>query len=86
MQENTQDQNQVPKKTKVQIIKALKNLYAEQLMLDEDIKELKTEAKDLGYNHTLLASVAKSLAQGKTDELLEKHALFAQVVEEVDNA
>lgn len=84
--ENTQDANNVPKKTKAQIIKALQSLYREQGVLDEDIKALKDEAKDAGYNAPLLASVAKSLAQNKTDEILEKHALFAQVVEEFDDA
>lgn len=84
--QNTQDQNEVPKKTKAQIIKALQNLYTEQLVLDDDIKSLKDEAKSIGYNAALLASVAKSLAQNKTDEILEKHALFAQVVEEFDGS
>ena len=82
--ENTQDANNVPKKTESQIVESMKALYIEQNILDEDIKALKDEAKSVGYNAALLACVAKAMANSKTNDILEKNELFAKIVDKIE--
>lgn len=81
---NNEDQNTVPKKTESQFVELMKNLYIEQSVLDEDIKALKDDAKNAGYNSALLAYVAKSMANSKTNDILEKNELFAKIVEKIE--
>lgn len=85
MQENTQDQNQVPGKTEVQFIKQMISKMNEIALLNEDLKEIKDEAKDRGFDAALLAKVAKAESDRKTDEILEKNELFEKLVQKVDN-
>ena len=85
MQENTQDQNQVQGKTEVQFIKQMISKMNEIALLNEDLKEIKDEAKDRGFDAALLAKVAKAESDRKTDEILEKNELFEKLVQKVDN-
>lgn len=82
--ENTQDPNNVPKKTDVQFIEQLKNIYREIATLDEDLKAVKEDAKDAGYNPALLSKVAKALSEFKANEIIEKNQLFEKLVEKVE--
>lgn len=83
--QNTQDPNNVAKKTDVQFIEQLKNIYREIATLDEDLKAIKEDAKDAGYNPALLSKVAKALSDYKADEIIEKNQLFEKLVEKVES-
>ena len=38
----------------------------------ENVAELKAEAKEAGFDATLLAKIAKAMAENKVDDVLEK--------------
>ena len=75
--------NEIPKKTKAQFVEMLQREFTEILTITENIKELKEDAKEAGYDAALLAKVAKSLAESKVDDILSKNQEFADMVEEV---
>ena len=75
--------NEIPKKTKAQFVEMLQREFNEILTITENIKELKEDAKEAGYDAALLAKVAKSLAESKVDDILSKNQEFADMVEEV---
>lgn len=74
---------QVVNKTKEEFVRLMQREFSEIESIMENVKELKEQAKAAGYDATMLAKVAKSFAEAKTDELLEKAEKFAEVVEEV---
>lgn len=76
----TQEQ---PKKTKAELVEAMKRLYIEISSINEQIAMIKEEAKERGMDAGLMAKVAKSLADFKVDEVLAKNDDFASLVEEV---
>ena len=84
--QNTQDQNQVQKKTEAEFIEQMKNLLQEVNILTEDLKQIKDDAKDAGYDQALLAKVAKALADAKVDDVLEKNDKFQAMVDKYDQA
>lgn len=59
----------------------LVKLYTEMQSVDEQIKEIKDELKEAGFNATVIAQVAKSMVVGKTDELLDKAEEVINIVE-----
>lgn len=75
--------NEVQKKTKAQFVEMLQREFTEILTITENIKELKEDAKEAGYDAALLAKVAKSLAESKVDDILSKNQEFADMVDEV---
>ncbi len=62
------------------IAKAVK-LFIEMQSLDESIKELKDQAKESELDVTVLTSVAKAVASGKVDKLLEKSEATLEAIE-----
>ena len=80
---NEVNPNAAPKKTKAQFVEMLQREFNEILTITENIKELKENAKEAGYDAALLAKVAKSLAESKLDDILSKNQEFADMVEEV---
>lgn len=76
----TQEQ---PKKTKAELVEAMKRLFIEISSINEQIAMIKEEAKERGMDAALMAKVAKSLADFKVDEVLAKNDDFASLVEEV---
>ena len=84
--QNTQDQNQVQKKTEAEFIEQMKNLLQEVNILTEDLKQVKDDAKEAGYDQALLAKVAKALADAKVDDVLEKNDKFQAMVDKYDQA
>lgn len=76
-------ENTTPKKTKVEIIEAMKRLYTEIDSITEDIDALKEEAKEQGMPYTLMARIAKAMSVSKVDDILDKNAEFEALVEEV---
>ncbi len=53
-------------------IAKLVRLYTEEQSLAEQIKEIKTEAKESGLEPAILSAVAKAIVSDKVDELKKK--------------
>jgi uncharacterized protein (UPF0335 family) len=53
-------------------IAKLVRLYSEEQSLAEQIKEVKTEAKESGLEPAILSAVAKAIVNNKVDELKKK--------------
>ena len=90
MQENNQtnqviqiNANEVQKKTKAQFVEMLQREFTEIMTITENVKQLKEDAKEVGYDAALLAKVAKSLAESKVQDILEKNQEFADMIDEV---
>ena len=79
-------ENQEVKKTKAELVEAMKREFCEVESIMENVAELKAQAKEAGYDATLLAKIAKSMAENRVDEVLEKNEIFATLVEEVRNS
>ena len=81
--ENNQE---VQKRTKVELVEAMQKIYTEISSLTEEIDEIKAEAKDRDMPAALMAKVAKLRADMKVDDVLEKNAEFEALVDEVRNS
>ncbi len=75
--------NSVPPKTRKQFIDEMVYICGELDTVNETLKELKAQAKELGYNPALMMLVAKALAQGKETELQEKTSDTLEILDEV---
>ena len=80
---NEVNPNAAPKKTKAQFVEMLQREFTEIMTITENVKQLKEDAKEAGYDAALLAKVAKSLAESKLEDILSKNQEFADMVEEV---
>ena len=80
---NEVNPNAAPKKTKVDFVEMLQREFTEIMTITENVKQLKEDAKEAGYDAALLAKVAKSLAESKVQDILEENQEFADMVEEV---
>jgi len=74
---------EVKKKTKAEFVQAMKREFCEVESIMENVAELKAQAKEAGYDATLLAKIAKSMSENRVDEVLEKNEIFASLVDEV---
>ena len=79
-QENTQE---VPKRTKVELVDAMQKLFTQISSINEDIDAIKEEAKERGMPQALMAKVAKLRAESKVDDVLAKNEEFSELVDEV---
>ena len=70
-------------KTKAEYVQLMKREFAEIESIMENVAELKAQAKEAGYDATLLAKIAKAMAENKVDDVLEKNEVFASFVDEV---
>ena len=73
-------------KTKAEYVQLMKREFTEIESIMENVAELKAQAKEAGYDATLLAKIAKSMAENRVDEVLEKNEIFANLVDEVRNS
>lgn len=73
-------------KTKAEYVQLMKREFCEVESIMENVAELKAQAKEAGYDATLLAKIAKSMAENRVDEVLEKNEIFANLVDEVRNS
>ena len=80
------ENQEVKKKTKAELVEAMKREFCEVESIMENVAELKAQAKEAGYDATLLAKIAKSMAENRVDEVLEKNEIFASLVDEVRNS
>ena len=81
--ENNQE---VKKRTKVELIEAMQKIYTEISSLTEEIDEIKAEAKDRDMPAALMAKVAQLRSSNKIDSVLEKNAELESLVDEVRNS
>lgn len=81
--ENNQE---IKKSTKVELVEAMQKLYTEISSITEDIDAIKEEAKERGMPAALMAKVAKLRADMKVDDVLDKNEEFAALVDEVRNS
>lgn len=67
------DTNQVdtPKPTEADFVKKMEALYCEINILQEDIAQLKADAKDAGYKQAKLAKIAKLRADCKVGTFID---------------
>ena len=77
------ENQEVQKRTKVELVEAMQNLYTEISSLTEQIDEIKAEAKERDMPAALMAKVAQLRANAKVDSVLEKNAEFEELVNEV---
>ena len=73
-------------KTKAEYVQLMKREFTEVESIMENVSELKAEAKEAGFDATLLAKIAKAMAENKVDDVLEKNEVFASLVDEVRNS
>lgn len=76
-------ENTTPKKTRTEYVEKLQRLFTEIESITESIKEIKDEAKNVGYDSALLAKVAKARATMKTEDLLTASEAVIELIEEV---
>ena len=77
------ENQEVKKKTKVELVDAMQKLYTEISSLTEQIDEIKAEAKERSMPYTLMAKIAKLRAESKIDDVLDKNEEFAELVDEI---
>lgn len=70
-------------KTKAEYVEMLKREFYQIESIMETVGEIKSEMKEAGLDATLLVKVAKSLAENRADEVIEKNEIFAETVEEI---
>ncbi len=68
---------------KKEAIAKLVRLYSEEQSLAEQIKEIKTEAKESGLEPAILSAVAKAIVSNKVDDLKKKSN---EIIETIDVA
>lgn len=67
--------------TEKETIAALVKLYAEEESISEEVKQIKSDAKEAGFNPSILSAVAKSIVKNNVDSLIEKSEDIIRVVE-----
>ena len=77
------ENQEVQKRTKVELVAAMQKLYTEISSLTEQIDEIKAEAKERDMPAALMAKVAQLRSSNKVDNVLEKNAEFEELVNEV---
>jgi len=65
-----------------EIIAKLVRQYIQIQSIEEEVKEIKAEAKALGINPSIVSQVAKAIANNKVDELKQKSEETMEAIEE----
>ena len=73
-------------KTKAEYVEMLKREFYEIESVMENVSEIKGQAKDAGFDATLLAKIAKAMVENKADDIIDKNNEFARVIDEVRNS
>ena len=73
-------------KTKAEFVEAMEREFYELQSINDNLKQLKEDAKEAGYDAGMLAKVAKAMSESKADEILEKNEIFSELVDEVRNS
>ena len=67
--------------TEKDYIAKLTSLFMQEESISEEVKELKTEIKDAGFDSVGLAAVAKAIVKNKVDDLKEKSEAVMRLIE-----
>lgn len=70
-------------KTQQEYVKIMIALIIQMDIFNEKLKEVKSEAKEAGFNPVILATVAKAIAASKTEELNDKSHSIIDLIEEL---
>ena len=73
-------------KTKAEYVEMLKREFYQIESIMETVSEIKGQAKDAGFDATLLAKIAKAMVENKADEIIDKNNEFARCIDEVRNS
>ena len=73
-------------KTRAEYVEMLKREFYEIESVMENVSEIKGQAKDAGFDATLLAKIAKAMVENKADDIIDKNNEFARVIDEVRNS
>lgn len=65
-----------------EIIAKLVRQYIQIQSIEEEVKEIKAEAKALGINPSIVSQVAKAIANNKVDELNDKSEQTIEAINE----
>ena len=65
-----------------EIIAKLVRQYIQIQSIEEEVKEIKTEAKALGINPSIVSQVAKAIANNKVEELKQKSEETMEAIQE----
>jgi uroporphyrinogen-III decarboxylase len=65
-----------------EIIAKLVRQYIQIQSIEEEVKEIKAQAKQEGYNVSILGNVAKAIANNKVDELKDKSEQTMEAIQE----
>lgn len=68
-----------------QLFEQLVSLYSEIEMINENIKDTKSNLKELGLDSALIAKVAKAQAQSKVQDLEESTKALLGLISEVSS-
>lgn len=79
----TEENNQQAHQSQADIVNKLVRLFTEQESIGEQVKDIKDEAKAIGYKPALLAKVAKAMVKARTSELLEQSEEIQEIIEEI---
>lgn len=85
-QELNMENQEVQKRTKVELVEAMQKLYSEISSLTELIDEIKDEAKGRAMPAALMAKVAQLRSSNKVDAVLDKNTELEALVDEVRNS
>lgn len=69
--------------TNKEFVNTAVKLLIEMEPLNEQLKELKKEAKAQNLDVTELSAIAKAMAFAKTDELMEKSETIIELIEDI---
>ena len=70
-------------KTQQEYVKIMIALIVQMDAFNEKLKEVKSEAKEAGFNPVILATVAKAIAASKTEELTDKSNSILDLIQEL---
>lgn len=65
-----------------EIIAKLVRQYIQIQSIEEEVKEIKAEAKALGINPSIVSQVAKAIANNKVEELKQKSEETMEAIQE----
>lgn len=77
----TENTNAQPKMTEVQAINKMVDILIQIEGLNEVLKGIKDECKDLGYDQAAIASVAKAIVSDKVATLEQKSTALLDLIE-----
>jgi uncharacterized protein (UPF0335 family) len=68
-----------------EIVNKMLNLFDQIGVLNDDMKELKKEAKSSGFDAGILATIASAMSKGKSGALKGKYAETLELFDKLDD-